>query len=93
MRAPILSITPILTLISPLCARNHLPIGAPPTTSVKRHRVAIFVAPHLSGPNGENSDDLLSLFSSYHDYLPSYRVAAPPHSHESTMGREPAVVL
>jgi hypothetical protein len=54
--------------------------------------VAIFVAPPPIDANGENSDDLLSLFPSYHDYLPSDRVAASAHGHKSTMDREPDVV-
>jgi hypothetical protein len=50
-----------LTPISPPRARNYLPIGAPPTASMKRRRVAISIAPPLSDVIGENPDLSLPL--------------------------------
>jgi hypothetical protein len=55
--------------------------------------VSISTAPPLSGVIDENPDDLLlSLSSNYHGNLPNPGAAVPPHGHESTMDREPAVV-
>jgi hypothetical protein len=55
--------------------------------------VSISTAPPLSGVIDENPDDLLlSLSPNYHGNLPNPGAAVPPHGHESTIDREPAVV-
>jgi hypothetical protein len=61
MRAPPLSSAPTPAPISPPCTRNHLPIEAPPTASVERHRVAISTASPPSDVIGKNPNDLHSL--------------------------------
>jgi hypothetical protein len=64
-RTPPLSTAPAPTPIYSPRARNHLPIGAPPTASVEHRHVTVSATPPSSGVIGENSDVLLSLTLSF----------------------------